>query len=927
MKVVKSLHSGVLHRNFEMEGKTFFSVGSLWGFSLSTGKPLLEKDLWPIILNALPEGEAFDTGLPKFRAEYLVAGSFLSTELVPGGTVRIECGNLSKTLAVFGDRYWNSTSFDGPEPIVEMPLTYKQAFGGADYAANLSGKGLDDVVHQGIKRRPLPNVEYHDALVTSKNDKPRPASLGNVDITWSPRSQLAGTYDDEYINRHMPGFPPDMDPNYFCCGASDQWFDDFPDGRESYRITNMNLDLPELTGQLPGINSRLFLELKTESQARFVELDSQLDTVWFLPNQDCGVLIHRGVYDLSVEPEADIASLLIAHESQGESPRDLAHYEEQLARRTDPEKGVIYSISTDAIIPQGVMCGFKQMMSEAGNNSDVALEQFETYTTGQIEKLETQLNDQLEASGGPLKEHGFDGVSTRDLQSRLAADDTEQGRNLQAIVDKIVPRDSANGNDIDLVNMDLSALTELDEYMKTIARDEEAQALEGLRERIEQLKSQPSTESLVEDLERALEERQRPPVLPRIRRDIEQSLDTIKAQIEEARQQLMIHQSIGVDASPIVEQLESLEETSDQMAASISSAEGGYRSGAHFAEESRSPHEGDEDRLASEFSSALDNKHEFKYLDLAFTALSGLKISGKAITESYFEYSDLGSAVLENVVFSDSVLAHTRLSEAVLTDCVFKDCNLGACDLSNARFERCEFDETIFSRSLFKGAVFIGCTFKNRMDGYLEADLKGASFVDCDMQSCLFSELDLSGCEFKGSNLDNSNLIKCTLVGSRFTASSLAGVNVVAAIASSTDFTESKLDNVRFVDSCDLTNSIFSNARGFLANFRDSQLTGADFSGSNFYQCDFSNATMTGADFSLSSIRNSMFDNTDLERARFHRSDAMEASFQKARLVAANFERANLYGANFYGVEVGGTDFRLANLKKTLFKDWRPGRG
>lgn len=926
MKVVKSLHSGVLHRSFEMEGKTFFSVASLWGFGLSTGKPLLEKDLWPMILSALPEGEAFDTGLPKFRAEYLVAGAFLSAEPVPGGTVQIECGNLSKTLAVFGDRYWTSTSFDGPEPIVEMPLTYQQAFGGSDYAANPSGKGLDDVVHQGIKRRPLPNVEYHDALVTSKNDKPRPASPGNIDITWSPRSQLAGTYDDEYIKRHMPGFPPDMDPNYFCCGASDQWFDDFPDGRESYRITNMNLEHPELTGQLPGINARLFIELETESQAKLVELDSQLDTVWFLPNQDCGVLIHRGVFDLSAEPEAEIASLLIAHESQGESPRDSAHYEHQLARRTDPEKGVIYSISTEAIIPQGVMCGFKQMMSEAGNNSDVALQQFETYTAGQIEKLETQLNDELEANGSPLKEHGFDGVSAKDLQSRLTTDDTEQGRNIQAIVDKIIPRDAANDNDIDLANMDLSALSELDEYMKTLARDQEAQALDGLRERIEQLKSQPSTESLVEDLEQALEERQRPPVLPRIRRDIEQSLDTIKAQIEEARQQLMIHQSIGVDPSAIVEQLDSLEQTSAQMAASISSAEGGYRSGAHFAEESRSPHEGEEDRLASEFSSALGSKDNFTSLDLAFTTLPGLKITGTSITESYFEYSDLGRAVLDNVVFSESVFAHARLTEAVVTDCVFKDCNLGACDLTNARFERCEFDETIFSRSLFKGAVFIGCTFTNRMDGYLEADLKGASFIDCDMQGCLFNELDLSGCAFKDSNLDNSNLIKCTLNSCIFKASSLNGANLVGAIATSADFTDCKLDNVRFVDSCDLTDSVFSNASGFLANFRDSQLAGADFRGSDFHQCDFSNATMTGADFSLSRIRNSMFDNTDLERARFKRVDAMEASFQKARLVAASFEQANLYGANFYGVEVGSTDFRQANLKKTLFKDWRPGR-
>jgi uncharacterized protein YjbI with pentapeptide repeats len=69
-----------------------------------------------------------------------------------------------------------------------------------------------------------------------------------------------------------------------------------------------------------------------------------------------------------------------------------------------------------------------------------------------------------------------------------------------------------------------------------------------------------------------------------------------------------------------------------------------------------------------------------------------------------------------------------------------------------------------------------------------------------------------------------------------------------------------------------------------------------------------------------------LFINTNLEKASLVKVDAMEACFQDARLTGTSFQSANLYGASFYGVVVGETDFRGANLKKTLFKDWRPGR-
>ncbi|MEP4547704.1 MAG: DUF2169 domain-containing protein [Saccharospirillum sp.] len=927
MRVIKSLHSGVLHRNLEMDKRELLSVASLWGFQLSTGKPLLEKDLWPCVLEALPQGQALDVGLPKFKAEFLVAGSFLSPEPVPGGTVHVECGECKKSLAVFGDRYWSTTSFEGPEPIAELPLTYEQAFGGENFLSNPVGKGIAGVTYEGVKRYPLPNVEYLDALVSSKNDKPRPASLGNVDVTWQPRSQLAGTYDEEYINRYMPGFPPDMDPTYFCCAAQDQWFEDYPKGGERFRISSMNLEYPELSGILPQINARLFLADTSGSDTKLVELENQIDTVWFFPNQDCGVIIHRGVMELSTETPLHFSDLLIAHENQADTPRDIAHYKDQFIKRTDPEKGAIYSFSTDALIPEGVMCGFKQIMSEAETDNSVARDQFNTYADNQTAKLEAQINEQNEASGSPLSEYGFDGVSISELQSKQSVDDTEMGRQIQSILDKIAPKDPNNPNAVDLEKMDLSAIDELNEYMKSMAEKEEQKAMEGIQERIEQLRAEPSTVGMAEDMERALAERKLPPVLPRIRDEVNAAWASIESQMSETRKNLMVTQSLGVDPAPILAQLNSLNETAEKINESLESAESGYCKSAHFIEESRSPHEGKEPGLVVEFQSLVGSNREFEFVELAFTSLPKLILIEKSFKGGYFEYADLTDSAFENVRFSRAVFAHANFTEAQIVGCTFSECNLGACDFTNARFEQCEFDDTTLGRSRFKGAVFINCVFKCGMDGFLEADLKGSSFSDCEMESCIFNELDMTGCVFERCKLDTSNFVYCQLAGSRFSGSSLNGANLVGAKASGVDFSECSMENIRFVDGCVLSECKFTHATGSLANFRGSQLDKANLSESRFHSCDFSDANLFAANISQASLRLSMFDRANMERASLNRCDAMEASFQEARLVSANFGRANLYGANFYGVEVGETDFRSANLKKTLFKDWRPERG
>ncbi len=82
-----------------------------------------------------------------------------------------------------------------------MPLVYERAFGGVDqkskhperdwYWPNPVGTGFA-VSRDNLSGVPLPNVEYPDQLITSWNDRPKPAGFGAVAAHWQPRVGLAG---------------------------------------------------------------------------------------------------------------------------------------------------------------------------------------------------------------------------------------------------------------------------------------------------------------------------------------------------------------------------------------------------------------------------------------------------------------------------------------------------------------------------------------------------------------------------------------------------------------------------------------------------------------------------------------------------------------------------------------------------------------
>jgi hypothetical protein len=102
----------------------------------------------------------------------------------------MKVGQLSKTLRVLGDRYWQNgligLKMTDPEPFVKMPIVYERAFGGVDQ------KSGDAEKHDWERRNPigagfavasahldgqmLPNVEEPRELISSWKQRPPPVS-------------------------------------------------------------------------------------------------------------------------------------------------------------------------------------------------------------------------------------------------------------------------------------------------------------------------------------------------------------------------------------------------------------------------------------------------------------------------------------------------------------------------------------------------------------------------------------------------------------------------------------------------------------------------------------------------------------------------------------------------------------------------------
>ncbi|MGD0487620.1 MAG: DUF2169 domain-containing protein [Syntrophorhabdales bacterium] len=167
--------------------------------------------------------------------------------------VRLRVANTTKTLRVSGDRYWDrgvtALTMTDPHPFLKIPIIYERAFGGVDTRSddtkkhgweprNPVGAGFA-VSAEHVVGQKVPNVEDPRSRVGSWDDRPSPAGFGPIACHWSPRVELAGTYDEKWKNERFPLVPTDFDDRFHQCAPRDQQIAGYLRGGESVELINL----------------------------------------------------------------------------------------------------------------------------------------------------------------------------------------------------------------------------------------------------------------------------------------------------------------------------------------------------------------------------------------------------------------------------------------------------------------------------------------------------------------------------------------------------------------------------------------------------------------------------------------------------------------------------------------------------------------
>ena len=188
-------------------------------------RPILVADEYtgdPTTTSLIYPGERH---LAKPGTDIIVIGSAHAPRGKPAQTVDVSLalGPVRKLIRVFGERQWQRgpAPATAPVPFVTLPLVHERAFGGPAVAHNPVGIGHRGG-HAPVPGTALPNLEDPRRPFLDLGDESIPVCFAAIAPSWSPRSGLAGTYDESWRRRRAPYLPIDFDPRYFHAAPPDQ---------------------------------------------------------------------------------------------------------------------------------------------------------------------------------------------------------------------------------------------------------------------------------------------------------------------------------------------------------------------------------------------------------------------------------------------------------------------------------------------------------------------------------------------------------------------------------------------------------------------------------------------------------------------------------------------------------------------------------
>ncbi|WP_320195582.1 DUF2169 family type VI secretion system accessory protein [Agrobacterium rosae] len=278
-------------------------VGDLMGvvvargtFRLTNGGPLQIADKQqPLVMSDVYDGDPHLT--PQMACTDLAPYkpgtdvTFVGAAFSPNGepssswTCGLRVGPIEKRLRVHGPRLWRAKTrktwrglidrqhedaLDGweltvGEPVSYVPLDWRLAFGGhlenEAIEENPIGVGLvDEALFKDRHEWPAPQIEDEARPIISISDRPEPAGIAPISPFWKDRADLAGTYDDEWLENRHPLLPQDFNYAFWQAAPRDQVTDQWLYGHEPFELNRLLPGFERLSGLLPGIVPTISLD-------------------------------------------------------------------------------------------------------------------------------------------------------------------------------------------------------------------------------------------------------------------------------------------------------------------------------------------------------------------------------------------------------------------------------------------------------------------------------------------------------------------------------------------------------------------------------------------------------------------------------------------------------------------------------------------
>jgi uncharacterized protein YjbI with pentapeptide repeats len=773
---------------------------------------------------------ANDLVIYKPKADLTLSGVAYPPPGEAGCRVSFAVGNWRKSLAVFNDRYWRGGSASTPAPFnkdtAAVPLTYENAFGGANFRANPVGKGHDNITTaQGEQLQPLPNIEHIDRFLSSASQKTLPAGFGPLKDNWADKTPITGTYGDKWLKENFPFFPPDFDWGYFNTAPKDQQVA-YLQGDETLYFENLRPDLAQFNAKLPALRPRLFVKGQLAAHSFFVEVTLRLDSLHVDMEAQQVNLVWRGVVGVQSDEFEEIshACLYVEDMATDQQPQtfylgrfeasELAEDTEHQLEPFEDEQGADLAIKQPKVaLPEDA--------KEAAVVEDTAV----------ADDTDNEIDKQLTETFDDLKKQMRDAGMPAEL-----IDDVGVDMDPQAFMDKIVATyniDVTQGEAlIAKGQQDLKDLfvahghdaADLDFSMPALAATDDA-TVQPAEQKVPDIKAMvppgPSEEDMANgelggaDLSyRDLSNRDFTEAdfaganltganlsgSNFTGADLSQAnLSGVNAQGAIFDQAIMT----GVDASRAdftkVSAIETLCQQGTFIKTTFTQAD---LSNADFSEAVLAG------ALFSEtvMIESLFEKADLSQCQFIQASAEGANFSQSNLRECYCEKSTLNKAVFSGARLSLSQFEYSDLSEAILESVDAKGMHFFECTLNQTRAgEKSDFSGVKFvggsgSGLIFVGAILSRARFENMlMEGadFTEANLSQASFKQCDMKNATLSKADLSDTKLVGTNLFQANFSKATLTRTDLALSNLYGAEFYQAILQDSNFKGANLKQTK----------------------------------------------------------------------------------------------------------------------------------